>query len=92
MTDRNFGVYSVARSARQAGAHLLSRMTQARAGKMARLAGVPKPVLERAKEILRNLEESELTPEGTVRQSARRQQDRDKLKQLAPAPQLDLFS
>jgi len=58
---------------------------------VARLAGVPKPVLERAKEILRNLEESELTPEGTVRQSARRQQDRDKLKQLAPPPQLDLF-
>jgi DNA mismatch repair protein MutS len=58
---------------------------------VARLAGVPKLVLERAKEILRNLEESELTPEGTVRQSARRQQDRDKLKQLAPPPQLDLF-
>ncbi|HVV00999.1 MAG TPA: DNA mismatch repair protein MutS [Verrucomicrobiae bacterium] len=58
---------------------------------VARLAGVPKPVLERAKEILRNLEESELTPEGTVRQSSRRQQDREKLKQLAPAPQLDLF-
>jgi DNA mismatch repair protein MutS len=58
---------------------------------VARLAGVPKPVLERAKEILRNLEESELTPEGTVRQSARRQQDRDKLKQLAPPPQMDLF-
>jgi DNA mismatch repair protein MutS len=59
---------------------------------VARLAGVPKPVLERAKEILRNLEDSELTPEGTVRQSARRQQDRDKLKQLAPPPQMDLFS
>ena len=58
---------------------------------VARLAGVPKPVLERAKEILRNLEESELTPEGNVRQSTRRQQDRDKLKQLAPAPQMDLF-
>ena len=58
---------------------------------VARLAGVPKPVLERAKEILRNLEDSELTPEGTVRQSARRQQDRDKLKKLAPPPQMDLF-
>jgi DNA mismatch repair protein MutS len=58
---------------------------------VARLAGVPKPVLERAKEILRNLEESELTPEGNVRQSTRRQRDRDKLKQLAPAPQMDLF-
>ncbi len=41
--------------------------------------------------ILGNLEESELTPEGTVRQSARRQQDREKLKQLAPPPQMDLF-
>jgi DNA mismatch repair protein MutS len=58
---------------------------------VARLAGVPKPVLERAKEILRNLEESELTPEGTVRQSSRRQHDREKLKQLAPPPQMDLF-
>ena len=58
---------------------------------VARLAGVPKSVLERSKEILRNLEESELTPEGTVRQSSRRQQDRDKLKQLAPPPQMDLF-
>jgi hypothetical protein len=26
-----------------------------------------------------------------VRQSARRQQDRDKLKQLVPPPQMDLF-
>jgi DNA mismatch repair protein MutS len=58
---------------------------------VARLAGVPGEVLERAKVILSNLEESELTPEGTVRQSARRQQDRDKLKQLAPPPQMDLF-
>ena len=59
---------------------------------VARLAGVPKEVLERAKVILGNLEESELTPEGTVRQNPRRQQDRDKLKQLAPPPQLDLFA
>ena len=59
---------------------------------VARLAGVPKEVLERAKQILGNLEESELTPEGNVRQSSRRQQDRDKLKQLAPPPQMDLFS
>ena len=57
---------------------------------VARLAGIPKPVLERAKEILHNLEESELTPEGNVR--ARRNRDRDKLKILAPPPQLDLFS
>jgi len=59
---------------------------------VARLAGVPKSVLQRAKEILRNLEESELTPEGNVRQPTRRQQDREKLKQLAPPPQMDLFS
>jgi DNA mismatch repair protein MutS len=58
---------------------------------VARLAGVPKTVLERAKEILRNLEESELTPEGNVRQPTRRQRDREKLKQLAPPPQMDLF-
>jgi len=58
---------------------------------VARLAGVPTEVLERAKQILGNLEESELTPEGNVRQSSRRQQDREKLKQLAPAPQMDLF-
>jgi len=58
---------------------------------VARLAGVPKNVLDRAKEILRNLEESELTPEGNVRQATRRQQDREKLKHLAPLPQLDLF-
>jgi DNA mismatch repair protein MutS len=57
---------------------------------VARLAGVPKEVLERAKQILGNLEESELTPEGNVR-APRKQQDREKLKSLAPAPQLDLF-
>lgn len=58
---------------------------------VARLAGVPKEVLDRAKVILRNLEDSELTPEGTVRQTNRRQQDRDKLKQLEANPQMDLF-
>jgi DNA mismatch repair protein MutS len=57
---------------------------------VARLAGVPGEVLERAKQILANLEESELTPEGNVRQS-RRQDDREKLKSLAPPPQMDLF-
>jgi DNA mismatch repair protein MutS len=58
---------------------------------VARLAGLPKAVLERAKEILRNLEESELTPEGNVRQATRRQKDRERLQRLAPAPQMDLF-
>ncbi len=57
---------------------------------VARLAGVPKEVLERAKQILGNLEESELTPEGNVR-PPRRAQDREKLKKLAPPPELDLF-
>jgi DNA mismatch repair protein MutS len=57
---------------------------------VARLAGVPREVLERAKQILGNLEESELTPEGNVRQP-RRQQDRDKLKNLPTPPQMDLF-
>lgn len=58
---------------------------------VARLAGVPRGVLDRAREILRNLEESELTPEGNVRPPSRRQQDRDKLKRLGPPPQMDLF-
>ena len=55
-------------------------------------AGVdPASVLARAKEILGNLEESELTPEGTVRQPARQRAEREKLQRLAPPPQLDLF-
>jgi DNA mismatch repair protein MutS len=58
---------------------------------VARLAGVPRSVIERAKIILRNLEESELTPEGTVRQSARHRVEREKLKSLEAPPQLDLF-
>ena len=58
---------------------------------VARLAGVPKLVLDRAKEILRNLEESELTPEGNVRQPARQRAEREKLQKLGPPPQLDLF-
>jgi DNA mismatch repair protein MutS len=57
---------------------------------VARLAGVPKAVLDRAKAILRNLEESELTPEGNVR-PAPKHRDRAKLQQLEPPPQLDLF-
>jgi len=57
---------------------------------VARLAGIPKPVLARAKEILVNLEESELTPEGKVRH-ARVRRELEKLKNLAPPPQMDLF-
>jgi DNA mismatch repair protein MutS len=59
---------------------------------VARLAGVPPAVIERAKLILRNLEQSELTPEGNVRRPPRRQQDRARLKALEPPPQLDLFT
>jgi len=55
-----------------------------------RLAGVPKTVLERAKEILGNLEESELTPEGKSRRPKPRREV-ETLKKLAPPPQLDLF-
>jgi DNA mismatch repair protein MutS len=57
---------------------------------VARLAGVPKPVIERAKEILSNLEEAELTPEGKP-PAPRNRREREKLQKLAPAPQLDLF-
>ena len=56
---------------------------------VARLAGVPKEVLERAKQILSNLEESELTPEGNVRPQARQ---RGKLQNLPTPPQMDLFA
>ncbi len=56
---------------------------------VARLAGVPKKVLERAKQILSNLEESELTPEGNVRPQTRQ---RGKLQNLPVPPQMDLFS
>jgi DNA mismatch repair protein MutS len=59
---------------------------------VARLAGIPKPVLTRAKVILSNLEDSELTPEGKVRYSGRHKAEREKLKKLEPPPQLDLFS
>jgi DNA mismatch repair protein MutS len=58
---------------------------------VARLAGIPRPVLDRAKEILSNLEESELTPEGRVK-AARPKAEREKLKKLPPPPQLDLFA
>jgi DNA mismatch repair ATPase MutS len=57
---------------------------------VARLAGVPREILERAKQILANLEESELTPEGKVRPAP--PAGPRKIKNLAPAPQLDLFA
>src|ERR1700741_502888 len=49
---------------------------------VARLAGVPRVVIDRAKEILVNLEEAELTPEGKPR--VRQKRDREKLQNLAP--------
>ncbi|MCL5097903.1 MAG: DNA mismatch repair protein MutS [Candidatus Omnitrophica bacterium] len=58
---------------------------------VARLAGVPQTVIERAKVILSNLEQAELTPEGNVRPQARQRAEREKLKNLPPSPQLDLF-
>lgn len=59
---------------------------------VARLAGVPKDVLSRAKEILSNLEESELSPEGKSPNTNRHRAEREKLKRLGPPPQLDLFA
>jgi putative transposase len=40
VADRNFGVYSMARAALAANAHLLARLTQSRAAKLARDAGL----------------------------------------------------
>ncbi len=58
---------------------------------VARLAGVPVSVIDRAKDILANLEEAELTPEGRVKPSARQRAERSKLQALPPTPQMDLF-
>jgi DNA mismatch repair protein MutS len=71
---------------------------------VARLAGVPRPVIDRAKVILRVLEEAELnlqqvlagesgSTEPTVAAKPRRARvEREKLRTLAPPPQLDLFA
>ena len=71
---------------------------------VARLAGVPKGVIDRAKTILRVLEEAELNlqhvltdpsnpTDATSTAKARRTRgERERLRQLAPPPQLDLFS
>ena len=59
---------------------------------VARLAGVPKPVIERAKAILRNLEDTELSPDGEARYVSRQSVEREKLRRIEPAPQLDLFA
>jgi DNA mismatch repair protein MutS len=72
---------------------------------VARLAGVPKGVIDRSKEILRVLEEAELnlqqvvgsapvgapgTPPAAAK-GPRKRSDRDRLRTLAPSNQLDLF-
>lgn len=59
---------------------------------VARLAGVPIDVIQRAKQILGNLEETELSPAGQAKLKTRHRAERDKLKKLEPSPQLDLFS
>jgi len=72
---------------------------------VARLAGVPKAVIERAKDILRVLEEAELNLQHVLagqsddaaakpesKGGRRHRAERDRLKELAPPPQLDLFS
>jgi DNA mismatch repair protein MutS len=71
---------------------------------VARLAGVPKPVIDRAKVILRVLEEAELNLQQVLagdaettetpkpKAPARRRAERERLRQLAPSPQLDLFA
>ena len=56
---------------------------------VARLAGLPAPVVERAKEILANLEENELAPAGQARLSLPRPR---KTRLPSSGLQLDLFS
>jgi DNA mismatch repair protein MutS len=59
---------------------------------VARLAGVPKPVLDRAKGILERLERSDLSPSGPNPSPQKSRAERAKLRELEPPPQLDLFS
>jgi DNA mismatch repair protein MutS len=65
---------------------------------VARLAGLPKPVLERAKEILGNLERSELSADGATRTAApaegtavRQTRRRSVMALEAEKPQMTLF-
>ena len=59
---------------------------------VARLAGLPGEVLGRAREILGNLEESDLTPTGGTKVAQKPRAERKKLRELPPSPQLDLFT
>jgi DNA mismatch repair protein MutS len=60
---------------------------------VARLAGLPKSVVERSKEILRNLEENELDATGKPQLAAHRgkQEARAKANPSKDIPQMDLF-
>ena len=61
---------------------------------VARLAGVPAEVLNRAREILGNLEQSDLTPAGSSngKKSNPDRRERKVLKELPESNQLDLFT
>lgn len=61
---------------------------------VARLAGLPKSVIERSKEVLRNLEENELDATGKPQLAAHRGKKAEKHSKSEPnreIPQLDLF-
>ncbi|MEO0453419.1 MAG: DNA mismatch repair protein MutS [Verrucomicrobiota bacterium] len=62
---------------------------------VARLAGLPKDVIERSKEILRNLEEQELDASGKPHLAAHRvgvgKKRRPRQKKIKEVPQMDLF-
>ncbi len=59
---------------------------------VARLAGIPKAVLTRAKGILERLENSDLNPAGAGSKRLKSRPEREKLRTLEAPPQLDLFS
>lgn len=58
---------------------------------VARLAGIPKTVISRAKEALQNLEATSLTVETSGKVRKKKQAERDSLQKLESPPQLDLF-
>lgn len=58
---------------------------------VARLAGIPKTVINRAKEALQNLEATSLTVETRGKVRKKKQAERDSLQKLESPPQLDLF-
>ena len=59
---------------------------------VARLAGIPKPVIERAKNILARLEQSDLQTDSQPNNQRLSQANRNALRNLETPPQLDLFS